>query len=358
MEKISIIMPINNAASYLKQSLECILEQEFQDFKLILINDGSIDKSASICMEYAKRDSRIMVYHQMSQGIGVARNKGIQLAQGKYILFVDPNECIVPNLLKDIYELVETEQTEWIVWSLRKILYNKANNLVGNESVQATEIRCKTKVECKKHFIEMIKWQSLLLESTCNKLYKREIIESNNLKFGTIRGQQDIVFNLEYFKCISSFIATPQIYSNLHILEQDCESKVVQEYYDSTYFIHYRYRHLLNQWSGERVELGLVEYHFLTDIINIMKYCMRPTWKISFFKRYIYIRKLMKKLEVKEAVNYVTQQNQVKELGGRKMDWKINCIKKQKVLGMIIIYYVENILRGKQKNNMQELSDI
>ena len=66
----------------------------------------------------------------------------------------------------------------------------------------------------------------------------------------------------------------------------------------------------------------------------------------------------MKKLEVKEAVNYVTQQNQVKELGGRKMDWKINCIKKQKVLGMIIIYYVENILRGKQKNNMQELSDI
>lgn len=96
MEKIipllSIIVPVYNVEQYLSRCIDSILGQTFQDFELILIDDGSSDRSGSICDEYANQDSRIKVIHKKNEGVSIARNKGLDIACGKYITFVDSDD--------------------------------------------------------------------------------------------------------------------------------------------------------------------------------------------------------------------------------------------------------------------------
>lgn len=98
--EISIIVPIYNVEKYLPKCIESILSQTFTNFELILVNDGSKDRSGIICDEYASKDNRIKVIHKENGGVSSARNSGVDLASGKYIGFVDPDDYIK----KDMYE--------------------------------------------------------------------------------------------------------------------------------------------------------------------------------------------------------------------------------------------------------------
>ena len=102
MPKVSIIVPVYNTEEYLSECIESILDQSFTDFELLLINDGSIDKSGKICDEYAKKDSRIVVIHKENGGVSSARNKGIEIAQGEWISFIDADDWITPLYLSDL----------------------------------------------------------------------------------------------------------------------------------------------------------------------------------------------------------------------------------------------------------------
>ena len=86
---ISIIIPIYNSEKYLKNCLDSLLQQSFENFEALLINDGSTDRSDEICDEYAEKDSRFKVYHKGNSGVSAARNFGLEKAQGEWIWFVD-----------------------------------------------------------------------------------------------------------------------------------------------------------------------------------------------------------------------------------------------------------------------------
>lgn len=100
MAELSVIIPIYNVESYLKNCLESVINQTFGDLEIILIDDGSPDHCGEICDEYAKRDSRIRVLHKQNEGLPSARNDGINMATGKWIAFVDSDDW----LELDIYE--------------------------------------------------------------------------------------------------------------------------------------------------------------------------------------------------------------------------------------------------------------
>ena len=95
---ISIIVPIYNVELYLEKCIESIINQTYKDIEVILINDGSTDKSGIICDKYAKIDDRIIVLHKENGGVSSARNKGLDIAKGDYIAFVDPDDYIEPNM--------------------------------------------------------------------------------------------------------------------------------------------------------------------------------------------------------------------------------------------------------------------
>lgn len=109
---ISIIIPIYNASMYLSECLDSILSQDFTDFELLLIDDGSTDNSGEICDEYAEKDTRIKVFHQKNQGVSVARNTGLDYAQGEYLMFVDADDILLPKGISKLYEHISSSGTD------------------------------------------------------------------------------------------------------------------------------------------------------------------------------------------------------------------------------------------------------
>lgn len=103
MPEISIIVPVYNVEKYLCDCIDSILKQSFVDFELILVNDGSLDKSGLICEEYAKKDTRIRVIHQNNKGQAAARNYGIKVAKGQWVHFVDADDIIHPSMLEVLF---------------------------------------------------------------------------------------------------------------------------------------------------------------------------------------------------------------------------------------------------------------
>ena len=96
---ISVIIPVYNAEPYLAHCLDAVLGSAHPDFELLLINDGSTDRSLAICREYARRDSRVRLFSQENQGVSAARNRGLEECAGEWIVFVDADDVISPAFL-------------------------------------------------------------------------------------------------------------------------------------------------------------------------------------------------------------------------------------------------------------------
>ena len=106
MPEISIIVPVYKVEQYLKDCVDSILKQNYQDFELLLIDDGSPDSCGIICDEYAEQDERITVIHEQNKGVSFARNVGLDLAKGKYIAFIDSDDVINKNYLDFLYNSI------------------------------------------------------------------------------------------------------------------------------------------------------------------------------------------------------------------------------------------------------------
>lgn len=104
---ISVVVPIYNAEKYLRQSIESVLKQSYKEFELVLVNDGSTDKSLDICWMFQKNDKRIKVINQSNQGLSAARNIGIENSDGEYLFFLDADDLIDKFALETMYSLVQ-----------------------------------------------------------------------------------------------------------------------------------------------------------------------------------------------------------------------------------------------------------
>ncbi|MBR4752479.1 MAG: glycosyltransferase [Thermoguttaceae bacterium] len=104
---VSIIVPIYNTADYLRECLDSIIAQTLKEIEIICVDDGSTDKSPDILEEYHEKDARVIVVSQINQGVSVARNTGVAVAKGKYIHFVDSDDCIDPDMCRRTVEIAE-----------------------------------------------------------------------------------------------------------------------------------------------------------------------------------------------------------------------------------------------------------
>ena len=122
---ISIVMPVYNAENYLKKSIESILNQTYPVWELLLIDNGSEDDSLRICKEYAKQDERIWVIHQFqNKGVSAARNLGLEKVSGEYVTFLDADDWIAPDYLKQLKDMAKDTQADMLVCEFQKV-YDK-----------------------------------------------------------------------------------------------------------------------------------------------------------------------------------------------------------------------------------------
>lgn len=113
MELVSVIVPVYNGEKYLRQCVESIIKQDYDNLEIILINDGSKDGSALLCEQLRHEDSRIRVVHKrQNEGLGAARNTSLEVARGEYIVFVDADDWIDPNHVSDLYDLMQRTDSD------------------------------------------------------------------------------------------------------------------------------------------------------------------------------------------------------------------------------------------------------
>lgn len=203
MKTFSVIIPVYNIPeNYLRQCLGSMLKQQFCDIEYIVIDDGSEKKCADICDEYAKIDDRFVVFHSQNMGVSYARNIGLEMASGKYILFVDGDDYIPDNTIEKCLYAVNSIDCDLI-------LFKKAQNN-GTCDYSSETITC-----CNKNDIQNMRkstisheepYDGYMVGSPCMKIYKLDLIKSNNIRFVVgLRKCQDRVFAFDYIsKCESA----------------------------------------------------------------------------------------------------------------------------------------------------------
>ena len=183
--KISVIVPIYNAEKYLQRCINSILAQTFTDFELLLIDDGSKDKSNKICDEYAKKDKRIRVYHKENGGVSSARNMGLDNAKGKLITFCDSDDWVLNDWLSSFVYGTETD-ADLIV---SNFTYIKSNDNFKSTSSNYSDVKDRLSELDSKYTLGFL-W--------C-KCFKKEIINHYKIRFNTsYKICEDLEFILSY----------------------------------------------------------------------------------------------------------------------------------------------------------------
>lgn len=216
--KISYIVAVYNVAEYLKKCIESICNQTYGDIEIILVDDGSNDGSEKICDRMAAKDTRIKVIHQNNCGVSVARNRGIELAHGEWVCFIDGDDWIDINIGANLlqyldmkYELIFFQYVQNNQLS-QKPKVNR--NIINTKILSALDIHSlrigllNPDLECVKEYKDSM----FNYRAPWGKLYKREFLIDNNLFFkkGVKRGQ-DLLFNLCVYKVARKSIMVPVV---------------------------------------------------------------------------------------------------------------------------------------------------
>lgn len=196
--KFSIIVPVYNCESLIGNCIESILSQTYENWELILINDGSIDQSYQICQNYSETDNRIVVFNQENSGPSNARNNGIKFATGTHCLFVDSDDWLEYNMLEILKNEIIEHKSDIIFFSYYHDIFKNNKKLSSNIRLLKNRIYYSNN-----EFFENLEYYSHngALNPVWNKLYDMNLIKKVKPKFPEdVKYTEDLVFNLKIYK--------------------------------------------------------------------------------------------------------------------------------------------------------------
>lgn len=205
MVAISVIVPVYNVEDLLSKCVDSILDQSFKDFELLLIDDGSKDKSGYICEEYAKKDPRISVYHKKNGGLSSARNYGVERALGNYITFIDSDDFIDKSMLEILYNNMIDNNVDLSITGVRDI-YN------GKSFIDADREKMLLNSE---ETLKLMLMGKKINVYAVSKLYKRSIFEEIEYPVGKAYEDSYIIVDI-LKKCSTVFVDTIPQYNYYH----------------------------------------------------------------------------------------------------------------------------------------------
>lgn len=197
---ISVIVPVYNTSKYLRRCLDSIINQTYKDLEIIIVDDGSTDVSPSICDEYDKKYNNVQVIHKDNAGLGYARNSGMKVMNGKYVMFVDSDDFLQENMIEQLYADLLKENADTCIGGFTRFYessYKIIENPLSKRSFKNAYVKdVLVKMLGKKYdgsdYIEMSVWKVL---------FSTEIIRKNKIEFPSEREyiSEDIIFDLQYY---------------------------------------------------------------------------------------------------------------------------------------------------------------
>ncbi len=220
--KVSIIVPVYKTEKYLDRCIKSLKDQTLKDIEIILVDDGSPDSCPMLCDNAAKEDERIRVVHKENQGLGMARNSGIDAASGKYIGFVDSDDYVTENMFEELYLAAEKYGAQLVISGITFV----GGNMFGKESEYIENIFFErdTVFETENHIKDLMlgvmgalpheKRDSRYGMSVCKNIYLRQSVLDNNIRFLSEREvlSEDAIFMIDYIKCIDKAVGVQGAY--------------------------------------------------------------------------------------------------------------------------------------------------
>ena len=224
---ISVIIPIYNGEKFLHECIESILKQTYQEWELLLLDDGSIDHTYDICVKYLQKDSRVRVYSFTNCGVGATRNRGMKLAKGEYITFVDADDMVKPDYLEKLLNAIISGKEKNAISICRFYELLDEGKLVKHiENLDFSQMILENQIE------ELIKRVCLrnVFGSCWRILFPREIIQKNNLRFTDCKIREDQLFFFDIISTCNNIILC-DYYLYIYRINDQSVSREKYKYY-------------------------------------------------------------------------------------------------------------------------------
>lgn len=196
---VSVIIPIYNVEDYLRDCLDSILAQTYEDFEAILVDDGSTDSSGNICDAYAEKEPRIKVIHKKNGGLSSARNAGIDIAKGEFIAFVDSDDAVHPDYLNTMVELAEKHSSDLVACG-----FVTGEACVWEESDDALDIRIGREI------LNRVNDNDVVVTVAWNKLYSRKFFDEYKLRYPEGKIHEDMFLTPQILYRSNKMVITDQ----------------------------------------------------------------------------------------------------------------------------------------------------
>lgn len=193
MDLVSIIVPVYNKEKYLRESIQSILNQSYEKIEIILIDDGSTDRSGDICDDYGIKDERVVVSHFANAGVSVARNRGIEMATGKYIMFFDADDFAENTWVEVLLKKIKVSNSIMAICGIVK--EDVSGKIIGKHIFE------KDTVVSVSRFLKLLNKESL--SALWDKIYDADVIRRSQVKFDVETSiWEDLIFNLDFIMAV------------------------------------------------------------------------------------------------------------------------------------------------------------
>ena len=266
---VSIIMPVYGVEKYLSASINSVLNQTYKNFELILVDDKSPDKSPKICDTFAQEDDRIKVVHKpKNEGLGFARNTGLDIASGDYIYFMDSDDYIEPQLLEKAIKAFD-ENTEFVIFGINRVHEKKDGSIDKIEHLIPIMAESKTAKETA-HIFSMLNTKKVF-PFAWNKLYKKQFLDKCGTRFEKTKLIEDFLFNIELFSKATFIKVIPdELYNYRKPQHETLVSAYAPEFFElckRKYALEKEYLGIVNALTEENLQL--IYYSYIKHLISV-----------------------------------------------------------------------------------------
>jgi len=251
MKKVSVIVPVYNAENFLNRAIDSLLRQTLKDIEIILVDDGSKDNCPKICDDYAKKDNRIIVIHKENAGQAKARNVAIEIAKGKYIMFLDADDMYEDYTCEHMYNLAEEKKADYV--SANYVMmdeFDKKREKPAFDTKMYGDFELKLSDFTKSFFV--------MNSTPWNKIYNLEFLNKNKIKFDVNPPSEDDYFTtLCYMKANKGYYTNKVIYDyryNPNSTSNKCDKEYFQKQNDV-------YKAIYNNFK-QNEKMGFYRYYY------------------------------------------------------------------------------------------------
>lgn len=310
---VSIIVPVYNVEKYLKQCVDSLVSQTYQNIEILLIDDGSKDNSGQMCNKFAEQYAKVMSFHKANSGLGLTRNYGLERINGEYVTFVDSDDYIRRDAIQRLVDGLDDGQNDTVIGGFTKItdegkeLYTETypEEVIDNGQVYSHLFNRMLGSSPSEH--DSIK------PSVWNALYSVELIKAHNLRFVSEREliSEDIVWDSDYYRY----------------------SKSVKVITSSSYYYRYNPTSLSQTYKPDRFERSIKFYKYMIDKMSKTEIA-KDAWLRQTKNLFVAVRTCFSQgtdrpfSEVRQSISEicedVTLQNAIAEYPVNRLEWKQN----------------------------------